>query len=209
MTALHEALLAFQSEAPRLVKSSEAKAGSFSYKYVDLDSVMEKVGPLLTQHGLVWSTFPTRDQHGEPALRYRLTHAESGEFDEDVMPLMISKNDAQGQGSAITYARRYSITAVLNLVADEDDDGGRASTPRQDGDRLASDGQRRLVFAKFKEAEVPPSSLVNIMREAAGAEPLLFDTEAEAQAWVDRALPKLPARLVTPVVEELAKVAVP
>jgi hypothetical protein len=39
------------------------------------------------------------------------------------MQLLLSKNDAQGQGSAITYARRYALCAVLNLVADDDDDG--------------------------------------------------------------------------------------
>lgn len=38
------------------------------------------------------------------------------------MPLMLAKDDPQGQGSAITYARRYSLMAMLSLVADVDDD---------------------------------------------------------------------------------------
>lgn len=127
-TGLMPALLAVQKEAPKLLKSSEAKAGSFSYTYADLATVMEAIGPLLTEHGLVWSTFPTIDEQGRPALRYRITHAETGESEQDTMSLMLAKSDAQAQGSAITYARRYSITAVLNLISD-DDDGRAASTP--------------------------------------------------------------------------------
>jgi hypothetical protein len=45
------------------------------------------------------------------------------------MPLLLDKRNSQGLGSAITYARRYALTAVLNLVADEDDDGNQASSP--------------------------------------------------------------------------------
>jgi hypothetical protein len=43
------------------------------------------------------------------------------------MLLLLAKNDPQGQGSAITYARRYSLCSVLNLVADDDDDGQAAA----------------------------------------------------------------------------------
>lgn len=55
------------------------------------------------------------------------------------MPLLLSEHDSQGLGSAVTYARRYSISAVLNLVADDDDDGNQASRRQQNG-RQAQDG---------------------------------------------------------------------
>lgn len=122
-STLQTALLAFQSAAPVLPK--DATNPHFRSKYTPLDTIVETVGPLLTEHGLTWSTFPTRDEHG-PALRYVLGHAASGETVEGTMPLLLTKSDPQGQGSAITYARRYAMCAVLNLVADEDDDGNAA-----------------------------------------------------------------------------------
>lgn len=45
------------------------------------------------------------------------------------MPLVLQKQDPQGQGSGITYARRYAAMAILGLVADEDDDGNAATRP--------------------------------------------------------------------------------
>lgn len=124
--SLLDALLAFQREAPTLPKHADNP--HFHSKFVPLDTIVERVGPLLVKHGLTWSTFPCRDDHG-PALRYVLAHPSTGDVLEGTMPLLLTKSDPQGQGSAITYARRYSICAVLNLVADEDDDGNSASAP--------------------------------------------------------------------------------
>lgn len=125
--ALLSALLAVQSEAPALKKT--ATNPHYKSRYVPLDEIVETVGPILRKHNLVWSTLPTHDEYG-PALKYQLAHAESGETLEGTMPLLLSKQDAQGQGSAITYARRYALCAVLNLVAEDDDDGARAATSR-------------------------------------------------------------------------------
>jgi hypothetical protein len=60
-------------------------------------------------------------------LTYILVHAESGTELRGEMALLPAKADPQGQGSAITYARRYALMAVLGLVADEDDDGNEGS----------------------------------------------------------------------------------
>lgn len=129
MTAsLHTALLAVQSEAPTLQKS--AINPHFKSKFVPLDKVHEVVMPLLNKHGLIWSTSPGVTEGGSPVLHYALIHAETGVQLTGTMALLPSKQDPQGQGSAITYARRYSLMAVLGLVADEDDDGNAASTPK-------------------------------------------------------------------------------
>lgn len=122
-TSLLSALHAVQAECPTLPK--DAVNPHFKSKFTPLDTIVEIVKPLLQRHGLTWSTFPTRDEHGL-ALRYSLGHVATGETLEDTMPLLLAKQDAQAQGSAITYARRYSICAVLNLVADEDEDGNAA-----------------------------------------------------------------------------------
>lgn len=123
---LWPALLAIQAEAPTLQKT--ALNPHFSSSYVPLDKLHETVIPLLNKHGLVWITSPVRSE-GEACLSYCLRHVQSGENIGAVMPLMLDKANPQGQGSAITYARRYALMAVLGLVADEDDDGNKASKP--------------------------------------------------------------------------------
>jgi hypothetical protein len=126
--ALAAALLAFQKEAPSLAKDGRGNFG----KYVTFDGIMERVRPVLCKHGLVITQTPSFVMDGTggvvPALTTRLMH-ESGEFIEDKMMLLLDKQHSQGLGSALTYARRYAITAFLALVADEDDDGQAASTP--------------------------------------------------------------------------------
>lgn len=121
------ALLAFKAEAPALKPDKTNPA--FRSKFVSLDAIGEKIDPLLTKHGLVWATMPGH-YDGHPTLEYRLTHAPSGEAFSGSMPLLLDKQNSQGFGSAITYARRYAKTAVLDLIAEEDDDGAAASKPR-------------------------------------------------------------------------------
>jgi hypothetical protein len=129
--SLAAALLAFQQEAPGLVM--DATNPHFRNKYASLDGIMAKVRPVLNKHGLVLTQTPTAMLDGSgnavPALTTRLTHAESGEHIEATMLLLLDKQNSQGLGSALTYARRYSITAFLALVGDEDDDGQAASQP--------------------------------------------------------------------------------
>ena len=200
---LAEALVAFQAEAPKLLKASEANAGSYRYKYVDLAAVMDAIQPLLAKHGLAWSAFPSFGPNGEPALRYKLTHS-SGDCESETMPLLIQKADPQGLGSGISYARRYALTAVLNLVADEDDDGAAAARPAAPpAAQVASDKDRRLIYARADNAGIGNCQLANLVLAAGGHEPILFETEADGADWLERALPKLPARLVTPVVERI------
>lgn len=125
---LYSALLAVQSEAPTLQKS--AINPHFKSKYVPLDAVHEAVMPLLNENELIWITTPGVTEGGSPVLHYTLLHVPSNESLGGTMALLPSKVDPQGQGSAITYARRYSLMAVLGLVADEDDDGNKASEGR-------------------------------------------------------------------------------
>jgi hypothetical protein len=121
---LLEAILAVQRAAPKLQKN--AINPHFKSRFISLDTLMGEVMPLVNGQDLVWLTLPGRDEHG-PTLDYQLIHAPSGEKLDGRMSLMLAKADPQGQGSAITYARRYSLMAVLGLVADEDDDGNSAS----------------------------------------------------------------------------------
>lgn len=123
--SLLEAILAVQTEVGPIAK--DAINPAFQSKYTTLATIVETVGPILSKHELVWMTFPGSDEEGRPCLDYALVHAPTGVERGGRMPLLLTKQDPQGLGSALTYARRYSLCAVLNLVADDDDDGNAGS----------------------------------------------------------------------------------
>lgn len=123
---LHKALAKAQSEFP-LVKKSD-KNPFFKSSYAGLPSVLEVVLPVLHANGLYVSQSPINegDRVGVETI---IVHAESGELATGRFTMTLSKNDPQGAGSAITYARRYALVAMLGLNVDEDDDGNSASEP--------------------------------------------------------------------------------
>jgi len=97
----------------------------FKSKYADLWTIKAACDPVLSNLGLVVVQFPGIVD-GQPTLITRLSHGASGEFMEAETPLFMPKDTPQDQGSAITYLRRYSYSAILGIVADPDDDGERA-----------------------------------------------------------------------------------
>lgn len=128
LESLAAALAEAQAEFPAIAK--DANNPFFKSKYADLSSVVQTASPILTKHGLSISQFIGISDGGQDVLTTYLLH-KSGQFIADTMKLHLGKQDAQGQGSATTYARRYSYMAVLGLVADEDDDGNAASGKTQ------------------------------------------------------------------------------
>jgi hypothetical protein len=170
-TSLASALLAFQADPPVVVK--DRSNDHFHAKYVSLGSLMDAALPKLNEHGLAWVTLPGSDVNGEPTLAYRLLHAQTGEVLEGTMPLLVSKRDPQGMGSALTYARRQSLMAVLGLVADDDDDDGNAASrlgparPREQApaSRLLTVEERDRVLAAIKDSGEP----VQLVLAAIGA----------------------------------------
>lgn len=124
--SLHEALLKAQKEVPGLQKN--AINPHFGNSYISLDTLMEQVLPVLQENDLLLTQPPT-EVDGGPALLTRITHVPTGESVEATMPLVLDKQNAQGLGSALTYARRYALMSWLGLVADVDDDANKASQP--------------------------------------------------------------------------------
>lgn len=124
---LAAALAHFQAELPRIGKANlavvKSDKGSYKYTYADLSDISAKVLPLLAKHGLSFSCKPTLFD-GKFVLEYTLRHA-AGEKDTGYYPLN-AQGTPQQIGSAITYARRYALSAVTGIVPDEDDDGQAA-----------------------------------------------------------------------------------
>jgi len=127
---LASALVAAQAEFSAVPKGSSNPF--FKSKYAALPDVVASASPVLAKHGLAVTqsiTFVNGSQGPIDALNTTLLH-KSGQFIEHAMILHLPKNDPQGQGSAVTYARRYAYMAILGLVADDDDDGNAATRPK-------------------------------------------------------------------------------
>jgi hypothetical protein len=100
----------------------------FKSKYADLESVWDACRSLLAENGLCVMQFPGEFIDGCMSLTTILAHS-SGEWIKQTMEVPVTKPDAQGAGSAITYMRRYALAAVVGVVQ-ADDDGNAASSPK-------------------------------------------------------------------------------
>lgn len=93
----------------------------FKSSYSTLSAVWAACRAPLSKNGLAVLQGIEREDQGF-ILRTTLTHS-SGQWIESVCPIISSKNDMQGIGSAISYARRYSLQAMVGVASKEDDDG--------------------------------------------------------------------------------------
>lgn len=117
---------AFVKAQAEIEKASKDKTNPhFRSKYADLGAVVDAIKPALEKNGLAFMQKFHRDDAGV-TVETIIIH-ESGEtLSNGVLNVPASKKDAQGFGSACTYARRYSLQAAFG-VAPEDDDGNAAS----------------------------------------------------------------------------------
>lgn len=124
-TSLAAALSAFQGAVKDPARSRKGQVrGRADYTYVPLDDLLQSVRPLLAAHGLAVSQ-PVVVEGDRVCLRTILLHT-SGERLESTFPLPWS-GGAQERGSELTYARRYSLEAVLGVAPSEEDDDGRTA----------------------------------------------------------------------------------
>lgn len=105
--------------------SKQAKNPHLKSKYADLGSVMDACVPALNDAGIAVIQPSGEDETGR-YVETILIHGESGERLGCKVPLIVQKNDMQGYGSAVTYARRYGLMTMAG-IAPEDDDGHAAS----------------------------------------------------------------------------------
>jgi hypothetical protein len=210
------ALLAVQGELPKLTKDAEGQIGTRKYRYLTLDKLHEEVLPVLNKNGLVWLTLPGYDDNGDPHLAYEIRHVPSDEKIGGKMRLLLANRDPQGQGSGLTYARRYSLLAVIGAVGDEDDDGAQATQrspeatqspstpsgdrvraqPTQSTEKVATAKQRGLINGRAGSKGMTAIDLAAVVLNATGSEPKDFEAESAATEWLLRAMDRLPARCV-------------
>lgn len=142
---LDEALAKAQGEIEAASKDRNNPA--FKSKYADITSVWEAARPALAKHGISVTQWPI---HADDSRLHIVTRvAFKGEWIRAHFSIPVTKQDAQGYGSATTYAKRYALAAALGVVADDDDDGNAAS-------------QRPAYQPKQAAAAMPPADIETV-----------------------------------------------
>lgn len=124
---LSKALIECAPEITSVAKSREAKTTKFTYRYATLDGVIDILRAVLPKHGLWFVQMPETDE-GRMYLRTRVIHT-SGEWIEFAFAFDKTEggggvaNEAQKIGISITYFRRYILSSIFGIAADDDTDG--------------------------------------------------------------------------------------
>ena len=175
-SALFDAMSKSQQEIGSLIRNKKG----YGYEYADLANCLDCVKEALSKNGLNISQFPSySDADGFASVTTILSHA-SGQMLCSLMTVPIipnkSNNDIQAYGSAITYARRYAITAIMNLAA-EDDDGAEAKKfGEMQGKVRPKAAQPKESQAKNEQPPAPPQ----IVKSASSTPPQAAPTPAPA-----------------------------
>jgi hypothetical protein len=156
----------------------------FKSKYASLEAVIDAVRQPLLDAGLLLlqPTFDNGDrpEKGAPrcaCIKTVIIHAESGESMEVITTIPVSKSDAQGYGSALTYARRYALMGILGL-APEDDDGNTAVKTTVNSQRVS--GTQQTALASTQKKQKP--SLEDALKRVQEMEPSKLEF---ATKWVE------------------------
>jgi len=171
MENIAKALVKAQAKLCNLGKNAEG----YGYGYLTLDKLIDETRGVLAECGLVIVQPMGVTDSGQPVVETFLLH-ESGDFIKGSYPIsavtMKQCNDAQQMGAAITYGRRYSLAAMLN-IAQADDDGaciGQGSTPEpQPKDNALYDQASQLLTDK--QETLTPEQLDWCMAEIAANRP--------------------------------------
>ena len=126
ITELAKALSTFQGKMVAVKK--DATNPFYKSKYATLDTIWETIRKPLSENGL--SVSQTMNLAGEKSILETTLYHTSGEWISGTQLVNPVKDDPQSLGSAISYARRYSLSALLGIVSDEDDDANIATKPK-------------------------------------------------------------------------------
>ena len=122
-----------------------AKNPFFKSSYADFNSIREAVMPALNNNGIAVFQLPT-ETTGNVSVKTTLAH-ESGEWISCTVTVKPNKPDPQATGSAITYARRYGLSAITSCGC-EDDDGNAATQQQQNNQQRQQQAPQGLTAAQ-------------------------------------------------------------
>jgi hypothetical protein len=167
MKHLFKSLAAFQQEVPVIHKATQG----YGYSYSDLPKIFSVINPLLKKHGLGFTQLIDGTD-----VKTMLFHIESGENISSVTAIpqnvqLKGMNDFQVLGSAITYIRRYAISAMLGLVTDKDTDAG--------GEQVKNEPKKQTLDAKRFQDAVKAVTDGKITRESLESKFTLTDGQID------------------------------
>ena len=137
ITELSKAFAKTQKEMKQPLK--DANNPFFKSKYVPLENVVEAITESASKNGLSFTQYPSSDEAGNVTVGTLVMH-ESGEWIEyDPIKMKPVKNDPQSIGSAITYAKRYALSAIFGITSDQDDDGNEATQAKKQPAKKVND----------------------------------------------------------------------
>ena len=158
----------------------------FKSRYADLASIREACADALTSNDIA-----VVQAHGfdgsNVTLTTRLAH-KSGQWMESVYLIKPTKEDPQGYASATTYARRISLSSMVGVVADEDDDGNAASGRQTAPAKPAPASDDNLAKSKsFVDGAI---TAIGTLTDEAGLVAWL-EKNAASLAWIRKSYPDL------------------
>lgn len=175
MKNIYKAIADFQQEVPVIFKEDDG----YNYKYATLNSIYEVINPLLKKHGLGFYQAVNGTN-----LKTVVFHIESGEIIESdtAIPqgVQLNKmNDFQVLGSAITYLRRYTLSALLGLVTDKDEDMA-GKQKKIDSIDIAPKLTPEEAYGKAKQALLDTDSLedLNAVRDQITKSKIIKDKQS-------------------------------
>lgn len=208
---LYAALAKAQGEVLPAVKDTGGQvAGNRNYKYADLDAIEKAIGAALKNNGLAIIQLPGLYKDGCQHLKNVILHKDGGSIEHEMS--IPCKNDAQGAGSGLTYARRYALVGIMRVITEDDD--GRGAMPSNDqrgySNQQDSPAPRPAQSATREFTSAPPVSqgqlggtpnlaqMMALCRNTqfpstgmmgaflAGSDVLCAPTEELVEAWFDR-----------------------
>ena len=155
--SIASALATAQMKMGKALKS--ANNPHFNRKYADLSSVVDACMPALNECGIAVIQ-PTTDEDGTRYVETILIHGESGQELKCRVPLIVSKNDMQGYGSAVTYARRYGLMSMAGIAPEDDDGDAAAKAAPKAETRTVTPDQFIKLRDKMEEASADEKQLL-------------------------------------------------
>lgn len=194
------ALAKFQEEISTVKKDS--KNPFFHSKYASLETIVSTIRKPLADSGLSFSQFPT----GENELTTILMHT-SGEYLQSTVKMTPKDATPQGQGSAITYMRRYALSGILGIVTEEDDDGNTASVPFESPKTPRNSIPAQPGVSKSSTTSVPKTPKAKKAEQPPKTEPSDADKIAKIKLSIHTSLLKMYPDVSAENVKEIVKKA--
>lgn len=157
-TNIYKSLAAFQQECPTIHKGTKG----YGYSYADLPTIFEVINPILAKHNLGFTQLIEAQ-----SIRTVIFHTETGEKLESVtdIPQGVSlkgMNDYQVLGSAITYIRRYALSAMLGIVTDKDNDAAGEQKPKPKAKANFKEGGFENALEAVRSGKTTAGKIVSV-----------------------------------------------